>query len=259
MKADCHTHSIFSSDGELSIEKMTAIALEKGLSYLAVTDHVDFDGVGLLPADIAARNAEIEALKGQFPDIDISFGMELGMKDKAACNAAYDHVKDCHIDFVIGSVHIVNGVDAYYPEYFQGRSREEAYLAYIEKDLECIRVSDFSVVGHYDFCAKHSPYAERSMSYSLAPQIFDEIFRELISRGKAFEVNTSAWRNDAPWGLDILRRYRELGGEYVTTGSDAHKPERVGNRLSEALDMIRAAGIPYVATFKNMEPIMHRI
>ena len=189
MKADCHTHSIFSSDGELSIEKMTAIALEKGLSYLAVTDHVDFDGVGLRPADIAARNAEIETLKGQFPDIDISFGMELGMKDKAACNAAYDHVKSCHMDFVIGSVHIVNGVDAYYPEYFEGRSREEAYLAYIEKDLECIRVSDFSVMGHYDFCAKHSPYAERSMSYSLAPQIFDEIFRELISRGKAFEVN----------------------------------------------------------------------
>lgn len=45
MKADCHTHSIFSSDGELSIEKMTATALEKGLSYLAVTDHVDFDAL----------------------------------------------------------------------------------------------------------------------------------------------------------------------------------------------------------------------
>ena len=259
MRADYHVHTAFSDDSDYPMEQVVRDAIALGLEELCFTDHVDFDGVGLPPADIAARNAEIEALKGQFPDIDISFGMEFGMKDKAAYEDAYSHVKDCHMDFVIGSVHIVNGVDAYYPEYFQGRSREEAYLAYIEKDLECIRVSDFSVMGHYDFCAKHSPYAERSMSYSLAPQIFDEIFRELISRGKAFEVNTSAWRNDAPWGLDILRRYRELGGEYVTTGSDAHKPERVGNRLSEALDMIRAAGIPYVATFKNMEPIMHRI
>lgn len=259
MLFDYHVHTRYSADSGAPVIEQLRAAKKAGVTHICFTDHVDFDGVGLRPADIAARNAEIEALKGQFPDIDISFGMEFGMKDKAACNAAYDHVKSCHIDFVIGSVHIVNGVDAYYPEYFEGRSREEAYLAYIEKDLECIRVSDFSVMGHYDFCAKHSPYAERSMSYSLAPQIFDEIFRELISRGKAFEVNTSAWRNNAPWGLDILRRYRELGGEYVTTGSDAHKPERVGNRLSEALDMIRAAGIPYVATFKNMEPIMHRI
>ena len=240
MLFDYHVHTRYSADSRAPVIEQLRAAKKAGVTHICFTDHVDFDGVGLPPADIAARNAEIEALKGQFPDIDISFGMEFGMKD-------------------IGSVHIVNGVDAYYPEYFEGRSREEAYLAYIEKDLECIRVSDFSVMGHYDFCAKHSPYAERSMSYSLAPQIFDEIFRELISRGKAFEVNTSAWRNDAPWGLDILRRYRELGGEYVTTGSDAHKPERVGNRLSEALDMIRAAGIPYVATFKNMEPIMHRI
>lgn len=259
MHFDYHVHTRYSADSRAPVIEQLRAAKKAGVTHICFTDHVDFDGVGLPPADIAARNAEIEALKGQFPDIDISFGMEFGMKDKAAYKDAYGHVKDCHMDFVIGSVHIVNGVDAYYPEYFEGRSREEAYLAYIEKDLECIRVSDFSVMGHYDFCAKHSPYAERSMSYSLAPQIFDEIFRELISRGKAFEVNTSAWRNDAPWGLDILRRYRELGGEYVTTGSDAHKPERVGNRLSEALDMIRAAGIPYVATFKNMEPIMHRI
>ena len=229
MLFDYHVHTRYSADSRAPVIEQLCAAKKAGVTHICFTDHVDFDGVGLRPADIAARNAEIEALKGQFPDIDISFGMELGMKDKAACNAAYDHVKSCHMDFVIGSVHIVNGVDAYYPEYFEGRSREEAYLAYIEKDLECIRVSDFSVMGHYDFCAKHSPYAERSMSYSLAPQIFDEIFRELISRGKAFEVNTSAWRNDAPWGLDILRRYRELGGEYVTTGSDAHKPERVGN------------------------------
>lgn len=211
MLFDYHVHTRYSADSGAPIIEQLRAAKKAGVTHICFTDHVDFDGVGLRPADIAARNAEIEALKDQFPDIDISFGMEFGMKDKAAYEDAYGHVKDCHMDFVIGSVHIVNGVDAYYPEYFEGRSREEAYLAYIEKDLECIRVSDFSVMGHYDFCAKHSPYAERSMSYSLAPQIFDEIFRELISRGKAFEVNTSVWRNDAPWGLDILRRYRELG------------------------------------------------
>lgn len=259
MLFDYHVHTRYSDDSNAAVIEQLTAARNAGVTHICFTDHVDFDGIGLHPADIAARNAEIESLKGQFPDMDISFGMELGMKDRAACEGAYRHVRGCHIDFVIGSVHIVDGVDAYYPEYFEGRSREEAYLAYIEKDLECIRVSDFSVMGHYDFCAKHSPYPDRSMSYSLAPEVFDGIFRELISRGKAFEVNTSAWRGSASWGLDILRRYRGLGGEYVTTGSDAHRPGSVGNRLNEALEMIRAAGIPYVATFKNMQPIMHRV
>ena len=177
MLFDYHVHTRYSADSRAPIIEQLRAAKKAGVTHICFTDHVDFDGVGLRPADIASRNAEIAALKDQFPDIDISFGMEFGMKDKAAYEDAYGHVKDCHMDFVIGSVHIVNGLDAYYPEYFQGKSREEAYLAYIERDLECIRVSDFSVMGHYDFCAKHSPYAERSMSYSMAPQIFDEIFR----------------------------------------------------------------------------------
>lgn len=71
MKADCHTHSIFSSDGKLSIEEMLNIALERGLSYLAVTDHIDFDA--LLPKnrapsywkqpDVDLYCAEVERLK----------------------------------------------------------------------------------------------------------------------------------------------------------------------------------------------------
>ena len=92
------------------------------------------------------------------------------------------------------------------------------------------------------------------MSYSLAPQIFDEIFRELISRGKAFEVNTSAWRNDAPWGLDILRRYRELGGEYVTTGSDAHKPEHVGADFDKACTILKDCGFQYYKICEKRAP-----
>ena len=115
MLFDYHVHTRYSADSRAPVIEQLRAAKKAGVTHICFTDHVDFDGVGLRPADIAARNAEIETLKGQFPDIDISFGMELGMKDKAACNAAYDHVKSCHIDFVIGSVHIVNGVDAYYP------------------------------------------------------------------------------------------------------------------------------------------------
>ena len=259
MLFDYHVHTCYSADSDTPVIDQLRAAQSAGITHLCFTDHVDFDGSGMPPADIASRNREIDSLRPLFPDIDISLGMEIGMRDRAASDAAHAYAVGCHLDFIIGSVHMVDGVDAYYPEYFAGKSREQAYRAYVEKALECIRATDFSVMGHYDFCAKHSPYAERAMLYSFAPDAFDGIFRELISRGKAPEVNTSAWLDDPAWGLDMLRRYRELGGEYVTTGSDAHRPNRVGKRLCEALDMIRAAGIPYVATFKDMQPVIHRV
>ena len=101
MLFDYHVHTRYSADSRAPVIEQLRAAKKAGVTHICFTDHVDFDGVGLRPADIAARNAEIEALKGQFPDIDISFGMELGMKDKAAYEDAYSHVKDCHIDFVI--------------------------------------------------------------------------------------------------------------------------------------------------------------
>lgn len=94
MLFDYHVHTRYSADSGAPIIEQLRAAKKAGVTHICFTDHVDFDGVGLPPADIAARNAEIEALKGQFPDIDISFGMEFGMKDKAAYEDAYGHVKD---------------------------------------------------------------------------------------------------------------------------------------------------------------------
>ena len=79
------------------------------------------------------------------------------------------------------------------------------------------------------------------------------------SNGKGLEVNTASWKDAPSWGLDILRRYRQRGGQFVTIGSDAHTPERVGNRLDEAIQLVRAAGIPYLATFRAMQPVFTRI
>ena len=45
----------------------------------------------------------------------------------------------------------------------------------------------------------------------------------------------------------------------MTTGSDAHRAERVGNRLDEAIELAREAGIGYLATFEHLIPVFHRI
>lgn len=259
MFTDYHIHTCYSGDSQAPVKAQLDAAVSAGLTHICFTDHVDFDGVDLIPADLAARNEEILALAPQYPSLDISLGMELGMSTPESNRLSHLHAENVHLDFIIGSVHMVENINVFYPEYYQGRSKEQACTAYLEKLSRAIRISEFNVMGHYDFCTKYSPYPSRSMEYEMFPRLFDDIFRYLIESGRGIEINSSAWRDDPPWGLSVISRYRELGGEFVTIGSDAHQPQRVGSRVKEAAELAKAAGIRYIATFKNLKPIMHKI
>lgn len=257
---DYHVHCDYSADSTTPLRPQLEAARAAGVVQLCFTDHVDFDDSGLPPADLAARDAAIEALRADFPDIAIRRGAEISLKNEAVAAATLAYCKGRDLDFVIASLHIVDGVDAYYPEFFEGRTQAENYARYLDFTAKVLPTNPiFSVLGHYDFCAKFAPYAERSVRYAHAADAFDSLFRYLVQAGKGLEINTSAWWDGPAWGLDVLRRYRELGGEFITTGSDAHQSDRVGKRLGEALELARAAGIPYVATFERMEPTFHKL
>ena len=88
------------------------------------------------------------------------------------------------------------------------------------------------------------------------------MFRYIIPLGKCIEVNTATYRNlgqrEVP-GEDWLRRYVQLGGEYITFGSDAHSPEYIHYRFDDAAEMARRAGVKYYATFERMKPVFHKL
>lgn len=257
---DYHMHCQYSPDSPASLRAQLDAAQAAGLKEICFTDHVDFDDSGMPPADIAARDQELSTLLADYPSLTVRRGAEVGMKDAATAQAAWQAIGQLGLDFIIGSVHMVDGVDSYYPAYFAGRTKAESCQAYLTAVLKGLEATPYiSVLGHYDFCCKFSPYPDRSMSYAVAPELFDAIFRHLIQNGKGMEINTSPWRDGPSWGLDILSRYRALGGEFVTVGADAHKPVQVGRRIDEALALARAAGIPYVATFQAMQPTLHRL
>lgn len=116
-------------------------------------------------------------------------------------------------------------------------------------------------MGHIDYPAKQAPYGDLRLEYAIAPESFDLIFRYLISQGIGLEINTSVYcTSDSPmWGLDYLRRYVELGGEFVTIGSDAHCAGRLGWWNADAIALAKAAGIRYLAAFREKQPTFHRI
>lgn len=260
MLLDYHVHCRCSPDSSASVLAQLTAAQQAGITHLCFTDHADFDGMGFSPGDFLSRNREISQIALKFPNLDIRYGVELGLGDPRYIPQAKTFLNSLpQLDFIIGSIHFADGLDVYYPEYFQGRDQKNRYRRYLEQILQLVDTWDFCVLGHYDFCAKCAPYGNRAFHYALAPDLFDAILRILIHSGRGLEINTSAWRNDPAWGVELLCRYRELGGEFITLGSDAHAPNRVGGRIPEALELARNAGIPYVASYQGLQPVFHRI
>lgn len=247
--ADLHTHSFYSFDADYDPEMMLKSAAKKGMREICFTDHVDFYHLSdiHLP-DFAARAERLAQLRGHFPELRILEGAEISMTSDPACaRSAIDALSGVKLDFIIGSVHTIGAENVWEDEFYAHRTREEAYRLYLETILQSLdSLPELDVLGHYDFVAHYAPYTERAMYYDDAPEVFDNIFRWLLAHHKTMEINTSAWEADEPWGLDILRRFHELGGRFVTFGSDAHNPRNLGRRFTEASVLAEQAGLKLI-------------
>ena len=260
---DTHTHTNFSHDGVPDPENLVLAAIDKGLKYLAVTDHCDMDCLSLpgfgwvRQIDLPSRKAEISRLKEKYSKrIYLADGLEYGFVKEA--NPLYlDVQKNYETDYVINSVHIVEGVDVYFREYFDARTKKQAYTAY----LDAVRASvdapyDYDAIGHLGYIARCSTYPDKHMRYADYSDLIDDILKAVIAKGKALEVNTSSkgTRCDLFHDTDILARYRELGGELVTIGSDAHEPKRLCADFEEAVSAMLKVGFRYAFVYENHKP-----
>ncbi len=246
---DLHTHSFFSFDADYSPAQMVKSAVHKGLIELCITDHLDFDRPrdGWNIPDFTQRETQLSLLDDSFPGFRISRGAEVSMADRDCACRAEDVLSVHKLDLVIGSVHTIRGANIWEDAFYEGYQRRDIYRIYLEQILESLAFfPTLDVLGHYDFVAHYAPYEDRSFRYEDAPDLFDEIFRWLLARGKTLEINSSSWEKDAPWGSDILHRFHELGGRYVTIVSDGHNPGRVGDWFEEALALALSAGLDVV-------------
>lgn len=261
MLSDFHLHSHFSSDSEASPETMVQQAIRLGMKEMCFTDHYDVDFPGetdLFLFDIKDYFDCLHLLKEKYRSkIDIRIGIELGLQT---------HVKDhCEkivsehmFDFVIGSVHVVNAQDPYYPAYYEGRSEQECYREYFETVLEnLIKIDGYDVIGHMDYIVRYGPNKNKFYSYEAYRDILECILHTCIEKGIGLELNTGGlayelgYPNPHP---DLLRRYHDLGGEIVTVGSDAHTPKRLGFQFEQAKELLKNCGFHYYTVFNGRKP-----
>lgn len=255
---DYHIHSTVSFDAKDTGLAMALAAKERGLKEICFTDHIDYTPEMDMVFDTAVYNAAYDNL--EVPGLLIRRGMEFGLTPDNAGQLNTDLGRR-HFDFVLGSVHLVEGLDVYLEPYWADKTYDEAIRLHLETTLECVRAhEDYDVLGHLTFIAKCGANPRKELlRYADHRSIMDEIMLELVKRGKGMELNTSGI--DRCGGslptLDYFQRFYDLGGRIVTVGSDAHDVARVGQYTHEMTAELKKI-FGYVCTFEDRKPIFHR-
>src|SRR5699024_8697934 len=250
-------HSTFSTDCETPMEETVQSAIDKGIKEICFTEHIDYeypDPSIVFDLDIPAYTASIEGLREKYADqITIKKGVEIGVQPHLL--KRYERLLEKeYFDFIICSMHTTNKQDLHSGDLFKGRSAEEAYRMYYEELLTCVKQFDaYNVLGHLDLVKRYQTLHTEENFHD----IIQEIFRVIIPEGKGIEVNASGYGyglHSAMPSVDILQLYADLGGKFVTLGSDAHEARHVAYRFPEIIEQLLAVGIEYTATFTNRQP-----
>lgn len=259
---DFHMHTHVSFDGRDTAVNMARAAVKAGLKEICFTDHMDYDPLvpnHKLHFDLTDYNKEYDHL--EIPGLTIRRGFEFGMLPDNQVQFQKDvNLRDW--DFVIGSLHFVDGLDVYYSEYWEGKTPYYAILRSFEDTLHCVRTHDhFDVLGHLTYLGKCDANPEKKpILYNEYREVADEIMKILAEKGKGMEFNTSGMDRCGVYlpGEEYLRRFKELGGEIVTVGSDAHHSDRVGQYCREACEILQDI-FGYVCTFDGRKPQFHKL
>lgn len=258
---DFHNHTNFSADCKSTPESMVEKAIELGLSYLCITDHMDPDmhcaGLDFTFDLIEYFHKHMELKERYKNQITLLTGIELGLQPHISQTLS-DILTSGTFDFVIGSAHVCDQMDPYFPEYWQNKTEHEGTYRYFEYILECLNAfEDFDVFGHVDYVVRYGPTKAENYSYQKYKEILDEIIRTLISKNIGLELNTAGLKYGLGFAhphTDILKRYKELGGEIITIGSDGHLPEHLAYDFDKVPAILKECGFEYYTMFKNRKP-----
>ena len=267
---DIHSHTKISPDSRAELSDMARSAVASGLREFCVTDHcdlLDLDGKPVSSFDWPASKAQYHAVKKEMGDsLILRLGIELGSApyDPAAARNIIAQGGE-ELDFVLGSLHNWMG---------QEGNQDLCYTSYRDNPERARRAVSstldhtWTLVTRYPDCydsLAHIVYPLRyirkdgiQMSILEYEEQVRAIFKELAKTGHALEVNVCRGTDLDPWS-PVLSWFKECGGELVTVGADAHKPEHVAVGIPEALAMLQAAGFDYVTTYERRRPVLHRL
>lgn len=246
--SDHHVHTKFSPDSQADVVEYILKAKELGLEYIVFTDHMEF-GVKspkfqrYIDYDYYIRY--MKELEEEY-EIPIKIGVEIGY-ERNYKEEIEEFLNKYDFHIIIASIHYDVGGESFYSgNFYKNRSKYEAYLAYFELVLDMVEnFNNYHVVGHLDYIPRYSPYEDKHYNYDDYREILDLILKAIIGNKRGLEVNTSGLRTDLKVSFpreEVLNRYRELGGKYLSVGSDAHFNKDFMAHVDEAAERLSQMG-----------------
>jgi histidinol-phosphatase (PHP family) len=259
-RVDCHLHTAaFSCDAKATLDGLAARAQQLELDLLTTTEHVDFDPRDGCYGhyDQARHMAQREQIRARpFGQLKVLIGVEVDYQVQYEAGAR-GFLEDVAYDFVIGSVHYAGGEFIFGPTFLRGPERA-GYEAYFEQALHAVRSGLFDVLGHLDIVKRYGVEHYGPFQPGRYGEQIDALLRACVETGTGIEINTSGYRGPPgePFpSLPVLRRYRELGGELLTVGSDAHTVEDLWRDVPLALELAAQAGFRAITVFVDRQPL----
>lgn len=264
--ADYHTHTVFSDDAKNTMEEMAVSAVKHGLNEICFTDHVEDccknDPIGFEIGDFSAvreayEKSFFEARKKLGDKINLKLGVEISAINHEP-QLAQEIAGIDSLDFVIGSVHNLRGMDDFYFYDYKSQVECENLLEkYLIENIEVAELGYCDIIGHIGYACKYmyeKGFKADVMDY---PEHLHKLFKTVVEKGLGIEVNTSGLRKSMKCRIphfEVLKMYRQCGGEIITVGSDAHNVEDIGADIFETYEMLREAGFKYIAVYNKRSP-----
>jgi len=247
---DSHMHTAFSHDSHVLLELYAAQAAEFGIAEIAITDHVDF-----LPASPGFNYFDYHVRRKVIADagerwagkVRIRHGVEITYESRFE-DRIREYLDRHPFDYAIGSVHAAKDspyARANLEAFVRGRTVGEAVAPYFAEVERAIRSDLFDTLGHLDQCKRWLVPWFPVEAFGSIPEAYEPLLRALVETGTTLEINASGLRYPeretypAAW---VVERFRQLGGERVTVGSDAHLPQSFAFGIEQAAEIAAAAG-----------------
>ncbi len=266
ISSDYHVHSSFSTDSDAPPSEVLNAAVSLGLKSVCLTDHMDCEwpeDPELFIFDTDEYFKALTKLKEEYKDrLDLRIGMELGLRSEpdvyAFLSESYKKYQDMPFDFIIGSTHVFDYGDPYYTKFWEDKNPDSVVNSFYESTLfNASHYDCYDVYGHIDYITRYLPDGCH-YEQSRYAELIEAILKAIINGNRGIEINTASLTKgyaDANPNASVIKLYKELGGEIITVGSDAHSPENLTAHFDTAATILKDCGFKYYTEFVNRKPV----
>ncbi|XID96236.1 histidinol-phosphatase HisJ [Paenibacillaceae bacterium WGS1546] len=264
MPIDYHTHHYRCGHAVGTPEEYILNAIDKGMEEIGLSDHMpllhlpheEHPDTAMAMDELPRYVEEILRLKEKYKGrIEVRAGLEGDYIE--GCEEKIEAIVNGYPwDYVIGSVHFLGTwdvTDFRQVHRWDGRSVVEVYEQYYDAIRKAAATGFYDYIGHIDAIKRFGYRPEEDVT-----ALEDAALRALKKHDLAFELNAAGFY--APCkemypSFSILERACAYGIP-VTYGSDAHHPDKVGQKGADAHTALKNAGYSRLATFEGRKRVM---